>query len=116
MRYQVFEDGHYYICHDGRELQHIRTESRTVIPRLLRYMDARTAAVVGIGPNENFRRFHYRSSEKVYKDFRLYAMGPNMNKYHCFLHQEIEKYEGKRSREQLREGSAGKKRTRGFAP
>lgn len=28
MTYAVFEDEHYYICHDGRELSHIRTESR----------------------------------------------------------------------------------------
>lgn len=26
MTYQIFEDEHYYICHDGRELRHIRTE------------------------------------------------------------------------------------------
>ena len=25
---QVFEDEHYYICHDGRELRHIRTETK----------------------------------------------------------------------------------------
>ena len=24
----VFEDEYYYICHDGRELRHMRTESR----------------------------------------------------------------------------------------
>ena len=28
MRYAVFEDEHYYICHDGRQLRHIRTESK----------------------------------------------------------------------------------------
>ena len=28
MTYAVFEDEHYYICHDGRELRHIRTESK----------------------------------------------------------------------------------------
>lgn len=28
MTYQIFEDEHYYICHDGRELRHIRTESK----------------------------------------------------------------------------------------
>lgn len=28
MTYVVFEDEHYYICHDGRELRHIRTESK----------------------------------------------------------------------------------------
>lgn len=25
MKYEVFEDEHYYVCHDGRELRHIRT-------------------------------------------------------------------------------------------
>ena len=28
MTYAVFEDVHYYICHDERELRHIRTESK----------------------------------------------------------------------------------------
>ncbi len=28
MRYEVFEDEHYYVCHDGRELRHIRTEKK----------------------------------------------------------------------------------------
>ena len=48
-----------------------------------------------IKENENFRRFHYRSKEKVYKEFMLYAIGRNIMKYHRFLHHEIEKYEGK---------------------
>ena len=46
--------------------------------------------------NENFRRFNYRSEEKVYKEFMLYAIGRNIIKYHRFLHDEIEKYEGKK--------------------
>src|SRR5699024_11673424 len=33
MTYAVFEDEHYYICHDGRELRHIRTESKEQIGR-----------------------------------------------------------------------------------
>ena len=49
-----------------------------------------------IKENENFRRFHYRSKEKVYKEFMLYAIGRNIMKYHRFLHHEIEKYEGKK--------------------
>ena len=49
-----------------------------------------------IKENENFRRFNYRSTEKVYKEFMLYAIGRNINKYHRFLHKEIEKYEGKK--------------------
>ena len=44
-----------------------------------------------IKENENFRRFHYRSKEKVYKEFMLYAIGRNIMKYHRFLHHEIEK-------------------------
>lgn len=48
-----------------------------------------------IKENENFRRFQYRSTEKVYKEFMLYAIGRNINKYHCFLHKEISKFEGK---------------------
>lgn len=44
---------------------------------------------------ENFGRFNYRTSEKVYKEFMLYAIGRNRNKYHRFLHDEIKKFEGK---------------------
>ncbi len=50
-----------------------------------------------IKENENFRRFNYRSSDKVYKEFMLYAIGRNVNKYHRFLHNEIQKFEGKRA-------------------
>ena len=49
-----------------------------------------------IKENEDFRRFHYRSAEKVYKEFMLYAISRNIMKYHRFLHQELEKYEGKK--------------------
>lgn len=49
-----------------------------------------------IKENENFRRSNYRSAEKVYKEFMLYAIGRNLMKYHRFLHHEIEKYEGKK--------------------
>ena len=52
-----------------------------------------------IKENENFRRFNYRSKEKVYKEFLLYAIGRNINKYHRFLHDEIRKYEGKTEQE-----------------
>ncbi|EGN37677.1 hypothetical protein HMPREF0993_02274, partial [Lachnospiraceae bacterium 5_1_57FAA] len=44
-----------------------------------------------IKENDSFRRFNYRTSEKVYKEFMLYAIGRNMNKYHRFLHDEIKK-------------------------
>ena len=49
-----------------------------------------------IKENEKFRRFNYRSEEKVYKEFMLCAIGRNILKYHRFLHHEIEKYEGKK--------------------
>jgi len=33
--------------------------------------------------------------EKVYKEFMMYAMGRNINKYHRFIHGAIKKFEGK---------------------
>ena len=44
-----------------------------------------------IKENENFRRFNYRSSDKVYKEFMLYAIGRNINKYHRFLYEKLKK-------------------------
>ena len=158
MTYAVFEDEHYYICHDGRELRHIRTESkeqdgytqtvevygcadcsgceyksrclyrynagknpdRNKVMKINERWEAlreesnaniqseegilkrqtRSIQTEGhfgdIKENENFRRFNYRSAEKVYKEFMLYAIGRNILKYHRFLHHEIEKYEGKK--------------------
>ena len=153
----VFEDELYYICHDGRELRHIRTEEKEqdgytqtlevygcadcrgcehkakclykynpdkdpdknkvmkineqweelkeeshanvqsekgILNRQIRSIQ--TEGHFGdIKENENFRRFNYRSTEKVYKEFMLYAIGRNINKYHRFLHEEIKKFEGK---------------------
>ena len=48
-----------------------------------------------IKENDGFRRFNYRTAEKVYKEFMLYAIGRNINKYHRFLHEKIQKFEGK---------------------
>ena len=48
-----------------------------------------------IKENEKFRRFNYRNTDKVYKEFMLYAIGRNINKYHRFLHKELQKFEGK---------------------
>ena len=157
MKREVSEDGHYYICHDGRELRHVRTETRkqdgfvqTVevygcadcggCPHkakcLYKYdaeKDAEKNKVMKVNErweelreeshaniqsekgilnrqirsiqteghfgdikeNEKFRRFNYRSAEKVYKEFMLYAIGRNINKYHRFLHDKIHKFEGK---------------------
>ena len=94
MTYAVFEDEHYYICHDGRELRHIRTEEG-ILKRQIRSIQ--TEGHFGdIKENENFRRFNYRSEKKVYKEFMLYAIGRNIMKYHRFLQHEIETYEGKK--------------------
>ena len=157
MTYHVFEDEHYYVCHDGRELRHIQTETKNqngytqtyevygcsdcsgceykakclykynpekdadknkimkineqweelkaeshanieskkgILNRQIRSIQ--TEGHFGdIKENENFRRFNHRSSEKVYKEFMLYAIGRNINKYHRFLHKEIQKFEGK---------------------
>ena len=61
MKTQVFEGELYYICHDGRELHHIRTDTREqagtimmvrpVIHRLLRCMDVQTAVAVNTKPS-----------------------------------------------------------------
>jgi len=157
MKRETFEDEVYYVCHDGRELRHIRTEKKQMdgyeqtlevyacedcsgCPhkaeclykyneekdadknKLMkineRWEDLQEEAYANIlsekgilnrqirsiqteghfgdiKENEDFRRFHYRSSEKVYKEFMLYAMGRNLNKYHRFLHGKIKKFEGK---------------------
>ena len=156
MTYAVYEDEHYYICHDGRELRHIRTESREqngytqtfevygcadcsgceqkarclykynaeadpdrnkimkinerweelkeesnaniqsetgILKRQIRSIQ--TEGHFGdIKENDGFRRFYYRTAEKVYIEFMLYAIGRNIMKYHRFQHHEIEKYEG----------------------
>ena len=48
-----------------------------------------------IKENEKFRRFNYRKTDKVYKEFMLYAIGRNINKYHRFLHNELQKIKKK---------------------
>ena len=159
--YHVFEDEHYYVCHDGRELRHIQTETKKqngytqtfevyacadcsgcehkarclykynpekdadknklmkineqweelkaashaniesekgILNRQIRSIQ--TEGHFGdIKENENFRRFNHRSSEKVYKEFMLYAIGRNINKYHRFIHDQIQKCEGKQVQE-----------------
>jgi len=157
MRYVTYEDEHYYLCHDGKELRHIRTETKQqegytqtyevygcedcsgcehkagclykyneekdrdknkvmkinerweelreesheniqsekgILNRQVRSIQ--TEGHFGdIKENEYFRRFNHRSTEKFYKEFMLYAIGRNINKYHRFLHGEIKKFEGK---------------------
>ena len=157
MKTQMFEDELYYVCHDGRELHHLRRETKEqagytqtfevygcsdcsgcehkakclykynvekdteknkvmkineqwealkeeshaniqsekgILNRQIRSIQ--TEGHFGdIKENDGFRRFNYRTAEKVYKEFMLYAIGRNINKYHRFLHDEIKKFEGK---------------------
>ena len=109
---EVTADSGYYICHDGRELHHIRTEKNKVMKineqweALKEESHANIQSEKGIlnrqirsiqteghfgdiKENDNFRRFNCRTAEKVYKEFMLYAIGRNINKYHRFLHEEI---------------------------
>ena len=44
----------------------------------------------------------------------LYAIGRNIMKYHRFIHHEIEKYEGKRSRKQLSQRRASQNPNKGI--
>lgn len=48
-----------------------------------------------IKENEGFRRFNYRGTEKVAKEFLLFAFGRNMNKYHRFTAGVIREFQGK---------------------
>ena len=157
MKVEVFEDEQFYICHDGRELRHIRTETKeqngytqtfkvygcadcsgcehkarclykynaekdteknkimkineqweelrekshaniqsehVILKRQTRSIQ--TEGHFGdIKENENFRRFNYRSADKVYKEFLLSAIGRNINKYCRFLNEKLKKFEGK---------------------
>ena len=157
MRVEVFEDEQFYICHDGRELRHIRTETKEqngytqtfevygcadcsgcehkarCLYKYKAEKDAEKNKVMKINEqweelrekshaniqsergilkrqtrsiqteghfgdikeNENFRRFNYRSADKVYKEFMLYAIGRNINKYYRFLNEKLKKFEGK---------------------
>ena len=161
MSYRVFEDEHYYVCHDGRELRHIQTETKKqngytqtyevyacadcsgcehkarclykynpekdadknkvmkineqwedlkatshaniesekgILNRQIRSIQ--TEGHFGdIKENENFRRFTHRSTDKVYKEFMLYVIARNINKYHRFIHNQIQKFEGKQVQE-----------------
>lgn len=158
MTVRLIEDERYYICHDGRELRYIRTETKEMEDYtqtfevygcadcsgcehkekcLYKYdpqKDADKNKVMKINErweelkekshaniqsekgilnrqirsiqteghfgdikeNDDFRRFNHRSTEKVYKEFMLYAIGRNINKYHRFLCNKLRKFEGKK--------------------
>lgn len=68
MKYEMFEDEHYYICHDGQELRHIRTETKEqeIIRRRWRDMGVQTAADVRIN-----KKCLYKYNAEKYAKKRL---------------------------------------------
>ena len=67
-----------------------------------------------IKENEDFRRFNYRSKDKAYKEFMLFAIGRNINKYHRFLSAKLKNSRENFWRKQLRKEANAKFQTRGF--
>lgn len=45
--------------------------------------------------NDGFRQFNHRTSDKVLKEFMLYAFGKNLDKYYKFMTGKIKRFEGK---------------------
>lgn len=80
---------------DLKEASHTNITSETgILKRQIRSIQ--TEGHFGdIKENEDFRRFNYRGTENVYKEFLLYAIGRNLNKYHRFQKGKIKKFEGK---------------------
>ena len=50
----------------------------------------------------------------MYKEFMLYAIGRNINKYHRFLHDEIKKFEERPKKTLLEKKSAFENAVKGF--
>lgn len=95
----VDETTPYYICSDGRKLEHQRTETRNSSGfkrtfEVYACSDCSGCSLKSECLYDKFRRFNYRSSEKVYIEFMLYVFGRNINKYHRFKHGKIKKFEG----------------------
>lgn len=86
-------------CEELKEESHANVQSE----RGIRNRQIRSIQTEGhfgdIKENEDFRRFNYRSSENVYKEFMLYVIGRNINKYHRFVHGKLQKFEGKTEQE-----------------
>jgi transposase len=62
-----------------------------VIKRMIRSIQ--TEGTFGdMKENDDFRRLNLRSKDKVYKEFALYAIGRNINKYHRFERGTLNEY------------------------
>ena len=64
-----------------REKSHANIQSEKGILKLQTRSIQTEGHFGDIKENEDFRSFNYRSSNKVYKEFMLFAIGRNMNKY-----------------------------------
>ena len=64
-----------------------------------------------IKENENFRCFNYRSKEKVYKEFMLYAIGRNIIVFYIMKSKNLK---GKRGRKRLNQRSVLKNPAKGL--
>ena len=86
---------------DNEQWEELREKSHANIQRERGILNRQTRSIQTEGhfgdikENENFRRFNYRSADKVYKEFMLYAIGRNINKYCRFLNEKLKKFEGK---------------------
>ncbi len=80
--------------HNAKDLYRYNSE-KGILSRQIRSIQ--TEGHLGnIKENDNFRRFNHRSEDKVYKEFMLYAIGRNINKYYRFLYDKLQKFEGKK--------------------
>lgn len=67
MKTQIFEDELYYVCQDGRELHHIRTEKKNslVIHKRLRCMDVQIVVAVDIKQNVSINIMPKKMQRKI---------------------------------------------------
>lgn len=80
--------------HNAKDLYRYNSE-KGILSRQIRSIQ--TEGHLGnIKENDNFRRFNHRSEDKVYKEFMLYAIRRNINKYYRFLYDKLQKFEGKK--------------------
>lgn len=85
----------------NRYWDELKKESETNIhtEKGIKYRQIRSVQTEGafgdMKENDDFRRFNYRTQEKVYKETLLYVMGRNFDKYHRFKNGLIERFEGK---------------------
>ena len=79
MTYAAFEDEHYYICHDGRQLRHIQTESKEQRPiwekgGIIYALPSSVFSFLLLGrllDSDNIIKWIFEDFIKIYKNVRL---------------------------------------------